>query len=224
MRSVPLSTIIDGVAIKNGDDAVLLQTNQRLAIVEHINDRLAYCWDYFPFPEWTRREVRTPVDGVIPLESPGQTRINQVLECHQSPDASGERLGSKLTYAIDQRGIIVPRSVPFVAVTFTEMPPIFTGIAWAAGTYLAGSLVYHGGDTFTTATSTAAVPPSQPWVKVPFPYILARAVKTGAAIDLLREDGQNEKALAEEVKFIQRLDEAVETVTITQNQRNTYAA
>lgn len=225
MRTVTLKSIIEGAWIKEGQDPDFMQANQRRAIVEHINDRLGFAWDYFPFPEFKTRLIYVPTAGVIPLEAVGRAGINQVLECRQSVDALGTTLGHPLTYALDNRGIIVPRDMPFVSVEHTLMPPTFTGIAWAAATYPAGSLVYHIGDTWEALQSTAVEPAaSEPtmWRKVAFPYILARAVKTGAAIDLLREDGQTDKATGEEARFIQRLDEAVEAVTILQNQRNTY--
>jgi hypothetical protein len=223
MRAVSLQSVIDGVAIKHGHDPETLQAVHRAAIVEHVNDRLTFAWDYYPFPEWTRREVRAPVDGVIALAAAGQTPINLVVEVRSS-DPTGEHLGLPLDYALDDRGLIVPRQHAHVAVTFTLMPPTFTATAHAPGTYAAGSLVYATGETWRANSTTASVPPSLPWERVPFPYILARAVKTGGAADLLREDGQTDKANAEEEKFLRRLDEAVETVTITQNQRHRYVA
>jgi hypothetical protein len=62
--------------------------------------------------------------------------------------------------------------------------------------YTVGNLVFYQTDTYQCIQNTSSQPPSNTafWTLVPFPYIFASFVKEAVYADLLREDGQQEKA------------------------------
>jgi hypothetical protein len=68
---------------------------------------------------------------------------------------------------------------------------------WLSGvSYTVGNLAFYQTDTYQCIQNTNSIAPSNTayWTLVPFPYILSEFVKEAVYADLLREDGQQEKA------------------------------
>jgi hypothetical protein len=75
--------------------------------------------------------------------------------------------------------------------------PGFATSIWANGnSYTVGNLVFYLTDTYQCIQNTSSATPGNNsfWTLVPFPYILSEFVKEAVYADMLREDGQQEKA------------------------------
>lgn len=121
----------------------------------------------------------------------------------------GARAGT-LPFRLSWNGVqVYPRSgdsgVPTrVWVAFREPPPIFEAEEWDAGeAYVAWDRVFYGatGECYLALkenTGTAPPADAEAWRKIDFPRLLEPAVRRFAYADWLRDDGQNEKAMAEQ--------------------------
>ena len=58
MRSLPYSDLEKGVASIAGIDPTNLLSHEKVLIAEYINDAVKYCWDYYPWAEFTKTEER----------------------------------------------------------------------------------------------------------------------------------------------------------------------
>jgi len=75
--------------------------------------------------------------------------------------------------------------------------PGYATSIWASGnSYTPGNLAFYNTDTYVNIQSTNSQLPTNTayWTLVPFPYILSEFVKESVYADMLREDGQQEKA------------------------------
>jgi hypothetical protein len=155
---------------------------------------------------WT---AATEYDRVIGLDQTGETPIGTVFSVSQrNPDTSSSPffLSFTMTGAGIQLDSLAPTSV---YVKFRKRAPVFTDVEWdeAETGYVAGSLVqgsdgecYKGLQAVPVGTDPADGAAPLYWEKVDFPAIFAEVVKLGARADGLREDGQDDKADAQEEK------------------------
>ena len=58
MRGVPYATLERGVAATAGIDPDSILTHEKVLLAEFISDALKFCWDYYPWAEFTKTEVR----------------------------------------------------------------------------------------------------------------------------------------------------------------------
>lgn len=58
MRSLPYSDLEKGVASIAGIDPTNLLSHEKVLIAEYISDAVKYCWDYYPWAEFTKTEER----------------------------------------------------------------------------------------------------------------------------------------------------------------------
>ena len=58
MRSLPYSDLERGVASIAGIDPTNLLTHEKVLIAEYVTDAVKYCWDYYPWAEFTKTEER----------------------------------------------------------------------------------------------------------------------------------------------------------------------
>jgi len=58
MRSVPYSDVERGVAATAGIDPTNLLSHEKVLLSEYISDATKFCWDYYPWAEFTRTEKR----------------------------------------------------------------------------------------------------------------------------------------------------------------------
>lgn len=130
-------------------------------------------------------------------------------------------------YLVDPRTNDGPFDVPFrlqdtdvhvgydhgntVWIKFMPRPSRYTLTAWiSSATYASGGLAYDpdSGNCFISLQSNNinhSVTNTAWWKLIPFPYVLADCVWHGVYADALREDGQTQKALAEEQSALAEL-------------------
>ena len=58
MRSIPYSDIERGVAATAGIDPTNLLAHEKVLLAEYITDAIKFCWDYYPWAEFTKTEKR----------------------------------------------------------------------------------------------------------------------------------------------------------------------
>jgi hypothetical protein len=113
-----------------------------------------------------------------------------------------------------------------VVLLLRPWPPRVCGRPWAAGTYAAGAAVYHLGESWVASSAAAAgdVPgTAAKWVLQQVPRDLKPFAVHAAYADMLRVDGQTERAFAEGRVAASILDDIAERV-ITGQQQTQYAA
>ena len=69
MRSIPYSDIEKGVAAIAGIDPSALLAHEKILLAEYINDATKFCWDYYPWAEFTKTEERYFRDDFVPNAS-----------------------------------------------------------------------------------------------------------------------------------------------------------
>jgi hypothetical protein len=74
MRSVTYTKVKEGVAAMAGIDPTSILSHENVLLAEYINDAVKYCWDYYPWAEFTKTEVRYFRDQYDPttIYSPDQ--------------------------------------------------------------------------------------------------------------------------------------------------------
>jgi len=153
--------------------------------------------------KWT---ALTSFARYVSLDQNGLTPIGEVdYICRNDPTINPSRPGV-VPFDITYLGIVPsPRAGARIYVHFRLRPPEFTTTAWDADTsYANDDVIYRPTTTGECYKAIAAnsnqVPENNTasWVKVDFPYILARFVKHAAYADVLRGDDQTDKALAED--------------------------
>ena len=65
MRSIPYSDIEKGVAAIAGIDPTSLLAHEKVLLAEYISDATKYCWDYYPWSEFTKTEKRYFRDSFV---------------------------------------------------------------------------------------------------------------------------------------------------------------
>lgn len=157
----------------------------------------------------TKFGVLTPFAAYVGLNQDGQTPIGEVIALYSNdPDVMPNNPGL-IRHRMSSRGI-VPLGCPPVAVwvNFRLRVPIFTVEEWdGTGNYVVGDKVYSdkAGDCYQAiedvpASSSNAEPDAvvASWTKMEFPLVLSNFVIRATASDILRADGQNDKADAEQ--------------------------
>ena len=66
MRSLPYSDLERGLASIAGIDPTNLLAHEKVLIAEYITDAVKYCWDYYPWPEFTKTEIRYFREEFVP--------------------------------------------------------------------------------------------------------------------------------------------------------------
>ena len=69
MRSIPYSDIEKGVAAIAGIDPTSLLAHEKVLLAEYISDATKYCWDYYPWSEFTKTEKRYFRNAFVPSTS-----------------------------------------------------------------------------------------------------------------------------------------------------------
>lgn len=175
----------------------------------------------------TKFTILTTFEKYVALDQNGMTPIGEVSQISRCNPRTNPRFPGVITFVIDNRGILpAPASGVQVWVLFRMRPPKFTTEAYAGGdTYGAGDVVYQPSTTGECYVSlinanTGNTPEANPakWELQPMPEILAEAVKLGTYSELLRSDGQNDKADDEEEKAGEKLTLASDTTLLQQGQ------
>lgn len=162
----------------------------------------------------TKFGVLTPFAPYIGLDQAGQTPIGEVVAIYASdPDVNVSNPG-KLRHTVRARGVVPLDSAPAIVwVRFRIRVPVFTATPWSGATaYVAGNLVFVAATEEcyrALQAGTNQAPASSPsyWVKVDFPQVLADFTMRAAAADVMRADGQTEKADREQAQAFNELDD-----------------
>lgn len=157
----------------------------------------------------TKFGVLTPFAAYVSLDQSGQTPIGEVIALYSNdPDVNPNNPGL-IRHRMSSRGIVPLGCAPMaVWVNFRLRVPIFTVEEWdGTGDYDTGARVYSesAGDCYQAIDDVPASSSNQEpeavvasWVKMEFPLVLSNFVIRATAADILRADGQNDKASAEE--------------------------
>lgn len=159
----------------------------------------------------TKFGVLTPFAPYVAKEQAGQTPIGEVIRVTERDPAVSRANPGPVRFAVRATGIVpLGCMVPEVWVEFRRRVPIFTSTAWAAASsYAAGATVYSSaaGECYTAQaaiTGNASNPRPEAdaanWALIEFPEVLAPFVIRATGSDLLRADGQNEKADREQAQ------------------------
>ena len=198
--------VVYPIAQKMGlDPTIDLQGDQAAAYVSYINAWVRRLYPNFDWPEWTLLETRTPdASHYVAFAQTSQKVIGRVLKVYLA-DPSTINAVLDTPFKLNEKGIHVGfEHGPSVWIKYIEAPPKFTAVVWVdTTTYALGSLIYsavtgncykslQGGNLGHAVTDPAW------WALIPFPLELADLVARGGYADAVREDGQTDKANAEE--------------------------
>ena len=153
----------------------------------------------------TKFGVLTPFAAYVALDQVGKTAIGEVIRITASdPDVVPQNPGV-IRHTLRRQGIVPLMTNPPVRVwvQFRLRKPVFTSVAWTTGAYAAGAVAYvanadgASGECYTALQAGTNQPPAASpayWQKLDFPEILQNFVIRAVGADLLRADGQSEKA------------------------------
>lgn len=210
MRTTSYEKILTGVAARMGlDPTVSLQASTRAALTEYLNSRIAIAWEWDRWPELCRIEQRTPeISGTelsLSYEQTGAEPFGEIFGIYlEDPDKvlNPKEVGYSLR---DDRILLDPDLTGTdVWVHYRLRPYQFSATSWSAATsYAAGDIVRAAdGHCYEALSAHSGVQPPNGtnWKQLPVPSILSDYLKLAVASDALREDGQLDKANAEEYR------------------------
>lgn len=210
MRTTSYEKIITGIAARMGlDPTASLLSSTRSSLTEYLNTRIAIAWEWDRWPELCRIEQRTvETDGEtrwLSYEQTGEEPLGEIFGIYlQNPDTTPapQETGYSLR---DERILLDPESeASDVWVHYRLRPYQYSALSWSAATsYAAGDIVRAAdGHCYQALSAHSGVqPPNETrWKQLPVPSVLSDYLKLSVASDALREDGQLDKANAEEYR------------------------
>lgn len=210
--AVPWATGADYVAGVPGTPASIvtspIDNNKYECVVTHVAGA-----NFDP----TKFAILTTFEKYVALDQNGKTPIGEVAQISRSNPRTNPRFPGIIDFLLDNRGILpAPLSGVQVWVLFRMRPPQFTTEAYDnEATYDAGDVVYQPettGECYMSLVddNTGNTPEDSPtdWERQPMPEIFEEAVKFGVFAELLRSDGQNDKADDNEESAKAKLSEA----------------
>jgi hypothetical protein len=210
MRETSYEKILTGVAARMGlDSLAAIQASTRASLTEYLNSRIDVAWGWDRWPELCTFELRNvvTVDGVryIPLESGALTPIGEIFGLFiDNPDTTLSPRETSWALRSDRIILDPSRQETQLYIYYRTRPSQYSSVLWsAASSYAAGDIVrFTDGHCYlATAASTGQTPPNASfWEKIPVPAILSEYLKSSIYSDTLREDGQIDKAQAEEFR------------------------
>lgn len=151
----------------------------------------------------TKFGILTTFERYVSLDQANQTPIGEVSQVSKCNPRTSPRYPGVVSFLINNKGILpAPNVGPQVWISFRLRPPVFTTIVYDnTKTYASGDPVYQPGTTgecyvSLTAANTGNVPETNAakWQKQDMPAVIEEYVKWAAYSDLLRSDGQSNKA------------------------------
>ncbi len=212
MRTVQFKSVYEQVlrlCALDPDDTTFSAARQEM-VADAITRRVKEAWEYAPWPELCVVEERTPVSGVVATEQSDQTVLGEVFGVWSADPRSSADSARSYAFEPTEDGIEILDDISgsTVWVHFRRVPNRFTRAEWDGDTtYRLGSLVYYptNGETYQATLTDGA----ETWTLVSFPYILEAPVVLMAAGDVLRNNGQHEKADELEARGLKALDDQV---------------
>jgi hypothetical protein len=211
MRTVNFrDQVMNVVARKMGYDPTIdFSTDQAIAYATYVNLWVKKLYPLFDWPEWTLIEQRTPNPAhYIDFAQVGQSVIGRVLKVYLR-DPQADRGVFDTPFKLSASGVFCGfEHGSSVWLKYIKPAPQYTAVAWtSAATFNLGDLTFDptagsaGGSVYASAQATNTNHPvTDPawWTLVPFPEQIAIMVIRGAYAEALREEGQTDKANAEE--------------------------
>lgn len=206
MKPTTYKSLRDGVIRRMGLDASLTQlSSQSAALAEYLQSALDSMWDFYPWPDVTLTEQRTPSTHTIHFDQPGQTPIADVLDITDADPDDDSVMANSLPFSQSTALSLVLISADWhvpgtpVWVRFRIPSPLFTSTDYSASTtYAPGDVVYHDstGDCYLCTAATTGNLPTDPafWRRQSIPPYLAEPAKLHALAETQQEDGQYDKA------------------------------
>ena len=204
------------IAQKMGiDPTVNLQSDQAASYATFINIWVRRMLN-FDWPDYVNIDARTPGGAsghVVAFDQPTTLpAIGRVLKVYlQDPTLARAVLDTP--YRLYSQGIFCGfEHGSQVWIKYVPLPPLYTSVPYdATVTYPLGALVYDttpaplGGNCYSSAQAgNIGNSISNPtwWTLIPFAWELSGLVVRGAYCEALREDGQTDKARAEEAALM----------------------
>jgi len=236
MRTVSLESVVEGAAVRMGMDVTqTMLGHTQAAIVEYVNGRLREMQEAYPWVDFVEYEQRqyaadwavgtTYAEGDYVLHEDVYYEALQAGTGNAVTDADYWKVADGMVQRIayEQAGetaigevIGVYGTDPRLANGATEYDYLLDGD---------GVIVPKGPVkpwvVFTTRPATYAVGDITTGT---VPYVCAEFIKAGVAADMLREDGQFEKAMVFESKAAGILEAEITNVEIKQGQQRSWSA
>lgn len=177
----------------------------------------------------TKFGILTPFAPYISLDQTSQTPIGEVIRLTRNDPRVTPQTPGVVPHTVRVEGIIPIAFNPPVAVwlEFRRRVPVFTNVVWSAVTaYVVDDLVYLAatGECYQAiqagTNQNPSVASSAYWRKIDFPQVLTNFVTRAAGSDVLRSDGQTQKADAEQGQAYAELtdDRTIEVDSQVQSQ------
>lgn len=207
MKAVTYKSVRDGILRKMGLDSSLPPlASQAAALADYVQGALDIAWDFYPWPDVTLTQERTPTGTPahdIAFEQPGLTPIGDFLQIYDNDPEDYAQPFHSLRFSTTDTGATLnpddhtPGTPVFVR--FRIPAPLFTSRVYSASTaYLPGDVVYHDstGDCYLALTATTGNAPTSTihWRRQEIPTYLGEYCKAHAYASTLLEDGQFDKA------------------------------
>jgi hypothetical protein len=138
----------------------------------------------------------------VAYEQTGKTAIDAVAGVTRT-DPRGSLNPKRVPWFLSERGIEVHVAPNQVWISFRTRAPVMASDIWSQeASYAAGDRVIYEREVWKALAANEAETPAEgaTWTKVSFPYLLETVVKEAVRADLLREDGQDSKAIAADVR------------------------
>lgn len=159
--------------------------------------------------------ILTPFERYVGLDQAGETPIGEVVRLTGRDPRVFPKAPGVIPHRMGSKGVIsLSTVINQVFLEFRLRRPLFDPTPWDTDVdYVGGEVRYleSTGECYLALDATSADDPSDSpgvWRKLDFPLVLADFVERAAAADILRGDGQNQKAAAEERTAYEKLNEA----------------
>jgi hypothetical protein len=182
-----------------------LDPEQAASLTSFINAWVRRLYDKLDWPEWTVIEPRAPdANHYVSFDQAAETPIGKVFKVYlRNPDATRGPL--ETPFRLSANGIHCGyEHGANVWIKFGLRAPQFTSTPWKSTvTFALGDLTFDPttGNCYSSIqgnNTNHAVTDATWWAVIPFPYAICEPVVHGAYSDALREEGQTDKAAAEE--------------------------
>ena len=210
MKTTTYKTVRNGILRRMGIDAAQpIISSQAAALADYVTNALDTAWSFFPWPNITVVEQRTPTGSpakFISYDQPAATPIGDFLQILDVDPSDYTTLPVSYSFTTTSTGATITDSEYTAAtpvfVRFRTPAPQFTATSYdPATTYAPGELVYYDttGDCYLSILATTGNAPTSTthWRRQEIPYFLSDYAQTAAHAETLLEDGQYDKGSAQ---------------------------
>lgn len=225
MRRIQYKEVLRGATETSGRIFSVLSADESELFRGFISRRLREAWEANFWPELMTVEQRTITSKTIPYQESGKEDLGEVARVTDADPRTTHSL-EDYDFNLTADGLNIPgytATATSVWVSYRKQAPLLNGDAWSAGSYDAGTQVYHKttGDFYDQGGTIATLlePGNSPWVRVDFPWIFKTYVERTAAADMLLLDEKADLALAQKQQAEDAL--AIEMAKLRQQSQHT---